>query len=96
MLLKVGVNFEPDRLLLYALRETQEVCDILGVQFIITSMRDREHSPGSKHYVGQAFDMRKKHMNRSQVTSLLAQLEMKIGDLYDIVEETTHIHIEVR
>jgi len=96
MLLKVGVNFDPDESLLGALSETNVICNNFGVLFIITSLRDREHSAGSKHYVGKAFDMRISHMDRSEVTKVFDKMKSIIGNKYKVLLEKNHIHVEVR
>lgn len=96
MLLKIGVNFDPHEDLLEALDITQIECNNLGVIFIITSMRDREHSSGSKHYVGKAFDMRIKHMEENERTILFTLLKERLERKYDVLRYDTHIHIEVK
>ena len=54
----------------------------------ITSLREGNHSHGSLHYEGNAFDIRKpQKMDLFDIRELL-------GDDYDIVDEATHIHIE--
>ena len=54
----------------------------------ITSLRDGNHSDGSLHYDGLAFDMR-----YPQLTSI-KQIKEKLGPKWDVVVESNHIHCE--
>lgn len=97
MLLKVGTNFEPHEKLLPVLRGVELVFKQHQTLMIITSMKDREHSPGSKHYVGKAFDLRIKHVtNKTKLSKLFTDIEDAIfqhGAV--IIQEPTHWHIQV-
>lgn len=93
MLLKIGTNFEPHEKLLPVLRAVSTLFKEHKSFMVITSLKDREHSPSSKHYIGQAFDVRKKHLDESvinQISTDLNHIDAKVID-YD-----THWHIEVK
>ena len=95
MLLTPGTNLDPHPKLLKALRVTNITCNRHGELFIITSLRDREHMPGSLHYVGMAFDMRTRHMSDENKRKVLLELRDELPE-YDIIEYSTHYHIEVK
>ena len=58
---------------------------------IVTSVLDGEHMRGSLHYVGAAADLRKP---ADDVGVIVDRLRDSLGDNYDVVLETDHIHIE--
>jgi hypothetical protein len=97
MLLKVGVNFDPDQKLLPVLRAVSKVFKKHGHLMIITSMKDREHSAGSLHYVGKAFDLRVKHIEDViHKQELFEDINEAIYPFHGIIiEEPTHWHIQV-
>ena len=54
----------------------------------VTSKREGNHSGGSLHYIGDAFDTRKfKNVQ-------LSELKLMLGQNFDIVSESTHLHFE--
>lgn len=59
------------------------------VDIYITSLRDGNHSAGSLHYDGLAFDMR-----NPEPQIKIADIKSHLGPNYDIVVEPNHIHIE--
>lgn len=67
---------------------------ICECEIIITAIFDGKHMTGSKHYNGNAFDMRKWIFTPSQLNQFLTDLRANLGPDYDVVEEETHIHIE--
>jgi hypothetical protein len=66
-----------------------------SVPFIITSITDGQHVPKSKHYQGQAFDIRAKYPN---VVHFVRQLRDRLGPDYRIIygppDHLDHIHVE--
>jgi len=60
----------------------------IGEDLFVTSLRDGNHSAGSLHYDGLAFDIRK-HINQ-----LLPSIKTSLGDNWDVVYESDHIHCE--
>lgn len=60
----------------------------------ITAIFDGKHMIGSKHYSGNAFDMRKTHYTNYQLTTLVQNIKDNLGIDFDIVIEKTHVHIE--
>ncbi len=54
----------------------------------VTSLREGNHSPGSFHYNGNAFDFRKiREVTKAMIVNAL-------GKNYDVVEHSTHFHVE--
>lgn len=63
---------------------------------IITSGGEGRHKEGSKHYIGQAIDLRIKHIDRRLWSIITEDLSEALGPQYDVVleAEKLHIHIE--
>ena len=59
-----------------------------GKDVFITAIRDGNHMDGSFHYVGLAFDFRK----TPEVSK--ADLRNVLGKHFDIIEHSTHFHVE--
>jgi hypothetical protein len=58
-----------------------------GGDLYITSIRDGNHMPGSLHYDGNAFDVSKGWFSKKSLKKVL-------GKDFDVVEHSTHFHIE--
>lgn len=59
---------------------------------VITSGNDSKHMKKSKHYSNEAIDIRTNNMgNPVEVTKELKKL---LGKDFDVILETTHLHIE--
>jgi outer membrane receptor for ferric coprogen and ferric-rhodotorulic acid len=67
---------------------------IAGKEIIITAGFDGKHMAGSKHYSGNAFDMRKWHYTNDELSTLFVNLCQNLGEDYDVVMEATHVHVE--
>lgn len=63
-------------------------------QITITSVLDGKHKDGSKHYDGQAFDIRTFIYTVTELNELMAALKEALGPDFDVVLENDHIHIE--
>ena len=68
---------------------------------VITSVCDGTHMEGSKHYEGNAFDVRTwvtdtcgVQMSRDTKRDIATFLQNILGMDYDVVAEATHIHVE--
>lgn len=72
-----------------------------NVPAIMTSCVEGKHSPGSKHYVGCAFDMRANHIAADKAAWLKDELAARLGADFDVILEKTadgkvsHIHVEL-
>ncbi len=63
----------------------------------ITSANDSKHMSGSFHYSNRAFDIRIWNVvgpNRQMAQQWVAKMQLALGDQYDIILETDHIHAE--
>lgn len=92
MILKEGVSIAGIRPeLVLALTIAQAIYEDYGYPMLITSLLDGEHMRASLHYVGAAGDLR---LPSGDVGQIVDSLRGALGDNYDVVLETDHIHIE--
>lgn len=61
---------------------------------VITAVTDGKHGRGSLHFVGQAFDLRTRGLMPGLVEELAKLLRDSLGAEFDVVLESTHIHVE--
>lgn len=73
----------------------------LDMDAVITSVNDGRHMKGSKHYEGNAFDLRTwttetsgVQMSELSKKNIVDWMYDKLGIDYDIVVESDHIHVE--
>jgi len=59
-------------------------------EMVITSTYEGDHSEGSLHYADLAVDVRK----TISFKLIIVKIKAYLGKDYDVVLETTHIHIE--
>lgn len=65
--------------------------------FVITSGSDGVHSARSKHYDGDAFDVRIWYIPKSNLKQICIEIAKILNDespLFQVILESTHIHIE--
>jgi hypothetical protein len=67
--------------------------EMTGQEMVITAILDGSHMSGSKHYEGDAFDLRRWYIG-GKVKEFIAALKTSLGPDYDVVNEPTHIHVE--
>jgi hypothetical protein len=101
MLLKLGVGISR---LEYHCRKVLGIVEVYWAmnncqEGVITSTYEGTHSVGSLHYQNRAFDMRLPvRLLESEVISdlddFVVGLRKKLGKDFDVVKESTHIHIE--
>ena len=65
-----------------------------NAELVITSARDGKHSARSLHYEGLALDLRTRSLMREDVPRVVADMKAALGDDYDVVLESDHIHLE--
>lgn len=68
-----------------------------GHDMYVTSIRDGNHSAGSLHYRGDAFDFRKSicdSVNTASSKITVSKIRKAAGRNFDVVEEQTHFHVE--
>lgn len=66
-----------------------------GEECVITSLCDGVHSPNSYHYLLGAFDARTRHLTEEEQEGVAERLARKLGDQWDVVLESDHLHVEV-
>lgn len=92
---KDGVPLEglqPD--MLYCLDICNDVFKAHGFDCVVTSTTDGKHMIGSFHYIGYAVDLRTRHLDEHIVDEITGRLMAVLGDTFDVVLESDHIHIE--
>jgi len=65
-----------------------------GYDTILVSVVEAPHSRGSFHYVGLAFDLRRRHVKEEDLNPIHEALTEALGIQYDVVLEPDHWHIE--
>lgn len=63
-------------------------------EMVVTSIVDGKHSSGSLHYVGYAADIRIWAIASDKLASFTEGLADELGNEFDVVLDTDHIHIE--
>ena len=68
---------------------------------VITSLRDGEHGSHSLHYGASlgdircaALDIRTRNLTEKEQRVAIVQLRRYLGDAFDVVDESNHIHVE--
>jgi hypothetical protein len=74
-----------------ALRVAEGIWKTQGQDLVVTSLTEGNHSRTSLHYAGAAADLRIWNLDAEQARQELAEA---LGDDYDVVLETDHIHCE--
>lgn len=94
---KPDVRFEViTRALLRMLTVLENISTLQNHDITITAGTEGKHMPGSKHYTGEALDIRTRDLSDAQRDYILFTLRSRLGLGYDVVEEFNppHIHIE--
>ncbi|MFH1897405.1 MAG: hypothetical protein ABH886_04090 [Candidatus Desantisbacteria bacterium] len=68
--------------------------DATGRSAVVTYTTNGTHSPGSKHYTGNAIDLRTRDLATYQSEEIVRTLKNNLSRDYDIIFESDHIHIE--
>ena len=95
MKLKEGVTIQGiSNEMLFALQAIAPIIETYGVQFVITSCTDGEHSAKSLHYHGRAIDIRTRDFDPADIAVVALSMRRALGAEFDVVVESTHIHVE--
>ncbi|MCA9340424.1 MAG: hypothetical protein KDA17_05910 [Candidatus Saccharibacteria bacterium] len=96
MKLKPGVNplrMRPEIVL--AVIVANEVYALHGRGLVVTSICDGVHSARSYHYAGLAIDCRTRYFDSAeQINDVAEEIRARLGEFYDVVIESDHLHIE--
>jgi hypothetical protein len=85
---------------LRAMAAAAEVFAREGAALVVTSVVDGLHMEGSKHYTGEAFDCRSKHLPDYETKlRVLGALEEALGKDFDVLlelvgDDSEHLHLE--
>ncbi len=97
--LKVLSTVRPKSLVIAA--AVINIANAMGLEkdMVITSANDGRHMTGSKHYTGEALDIRTKTLTMDERVGFIDHLKRKLGSNYDVVLEdlgraNEHLHVE--
>ena len=65
-----------------------------GVELVVTEITGGTHGTASLHYVGCAADLRTRDIPEDLLPDVVLELSENLGENYDVILETDHIHIE--
>lgn len=71
------------------------VCFEFGIMAVMTSGFDGLHMPKSKHYSGNAYDLRLRHLDRNRWKELRDVIADALGPKFDVVLEDMKVHIHI-
>lgn len=97
--IKPGVKFDHDSLALGRILATLLLWDYDG-EVVITAGSNGTHAPKSRHYTGEAVDIRT-HNFTLPVDTLRASLQAALGPKFVVIWESpntpnSHLHVQVR
>lgn len=61
---------------------------------VITSVRNGQHMPGSRHYLGLAFDIDPIGLDAKEIKALAEKVRAALSVEFDVIAHAGHIHIE--
>ena len=76
------------------LNTVEEIWDDYGQEAVITAGRDGTHKKNSLHYSGKALDFRIRYFADELHEEIAERLSEELGDAFDVVLHSTHIHVE--
>lgn len=77
-----------------ALLLTERVYQKFGAELVITSLNDGKHLTASLHYSGKAFDARTRDIEPDKRKDLAEAVHEALGNEFDVVLESDHLHVE--
>jgi len=98
MRLKPGVslaNLQPQMFI--PVMVVKEVFDSYGIELVITSGYDGQHSTTSLHYAGCALDFRtRKFLSSADLNKAVEEIRDRLTKDFDVVLESDHLHVEMQ
>ena len=91
-MIKVKSGVSPKNLIIAAALANESFTVTFPV--VITSGTDGTHMKGSKHYTGEALDMRTRNFPEGQLKPFMDRLQTRLGEDYQLILEVDHLHIE--
>jgi hypothetical protein len=65
-----------------------------GKKLVITSGLEGKHCKNSRHYLGLALDLRNRDLNKKDLFKILKELNIALGNDYQVLLESDHFHVE--
>jgi hypothetical protein len=78
----------------FVMPDVHRTFDEFGAEAVVTSGIEGSHSRASLHYAGAAIDLRVRDVNGNDLPRLAAKLKQRLGDDFDVLLESDHIHVE--
>lgn len=72
----------------------QNIYSSFGQPFTVTSLTEGQHVTNSKHYTGQAADLRINGVDPAAVPQIAQTLQSQLGPQYYVLLEGDHIHVQ--
>lgn len=97
MILKTGIRvagIRPEILLALIIAERIFHTEVPAVEMVVTDITGDNHGRASLHYVGLAVDLRIRGISKETILIIVERLQAALGENYDVVLESDHIHIE--
>lgn len=81
------------------MRNIEDIVDAVsnrvgGRDATVTYTTNGEHSPNSRHYSGDAIDLRNRDLTPQQQRQMINELRQDLGPNYRVINEEDHIHIQ--
>lgn len=95
MQIKTGVKLngiKPEIVLAIIIIET--IYSKWDKELVITEATGGKHGRASLHYAGLAIDIRTNYFTNEEKQLVARDLREALGENYDVVVETSHIHVE--
>lgn len=67
-----------------------------GDTLTVTSGSDGAHAANSRHYRGEALDLRTRGWSPSDRAVMVVQVEAMLGQKFRCLDEVDHLHVQVR
>jgi hypothetical protein len=90
-MIKIKTGVKPRNLIIAA--AIANVAQELNITLTVTSGIDGKHMVDSKHYIGEALDIRTRGVE-SYRKDVIKNLKIRLGMDYDVIDESDHIHVE--
>lgn len=80
--------------ILLAVVAAERVYAQAGFDCTITACVDGRHTTGSLHYAGAAIDVRTRNVPADRLPKVAGQIRECLAGDFDVILESTHLHIE--
>ena len=80
--------------ILLAVMVADSVYSQFGHELVLTEGTGGKHMNGSKHYIGDAVDIRTNYLTDDELRDIVDQIRDRLTVDFDVVVEATHLHLE--